>query len=178
MAQILDVWLFSDHIGHLSLGNGRLSFSYSPEWLARKDARVLSISLPLQADPFDDTLSRPFFAGLLPEGELRRMIVRQIQVSGRNDFALLEKIGGECAGAVTLALPEQRLQPIPANSEVQWLSEHELVAILEELPRRPMLIGREGIRLSLAGAQDKLPVVFDGHRIGLPLNGYPSTHIL
>lgn len=178
MAQILDVWLFSDHIGHLSLDNGRLTFSYSTEWLARKDARALSISLPLQADPFDDTLSRPFFAGLLPEGELRRMIARQIQVSGRNDFALLEKIGGECAGAVTLALPEQRLQPIPAISEVQWLSEHELVAILEELPRRPMLIGREGVRLSLAGAQDKLPVVSDGHRIGLPLNGSPSTHIL
>lgn len=30
----------------------------------------------------------------------------------------------------------------------------------------------------MAGAQDKLPVVFDGSRIGLPRNGSPSTHIL
>jgi len=32
--------------------------------------------------------------------------------------------------------------------------------------------------LSLAGAQDKLPVVFDGQRIGLPKGVQPSTHIL
>ncbi|NDC10569.1 MAG: hypothetical protein EBZ75_14765, partial [Oxalobacteraceae bacterium] len=38
--------------------------------------------------------------------------------------------------------------------------------------------GRDGVRLSLAGAQDKLPVVFDGQRIGLPTGGQPSTHIL
>jgi serine/threonine-protein kinase HipA len=41
-----------------------------------------------------------------------------------------------------------------------------------------MLAGKDGLRLSLAGAQDKLPVVFDGTRIGLPLNGMPSSHIL
>jgi serine/threonine-protein kinase HipA len=34
------------------------------------------------------------------------------------------------------------------------------------------------MRLSLAGAQDKLPVVFDGQHIGLPRGDQPSTHIL
>ena len=53
-----------------------------------------------------------------------------------------------------------------------------LSASLPELPHRPMLAGKDGLRLSLAGAQDKLPVVFDGARIGLPLNGTPSSHIL
>ena len=64
------------------------------------------------------------------------------------------------------------------TDDVQWLSDDEVVAILDELPRRPMLAGKDGLRLSLAGAQDKLPVVFDGTRIGLPLNGTPSSHIL
>ena len=41
-----------------------------------------------------------------------------------------------------------------------------------------MLAGKDGLRLSLAGAQDKLPVFFDGSRIGLPLAGAPSSHIL
>jgi serine/threonine-protein kinase HipA len=41
-----------------------------------------------------------------------------------------------------------------------------------------MLAGDEGLRLSLAGAQDKLPVVQEGGRTGLPLFGSPSTHIL
>ena len=53
-----------------------------------------------------------------------------------------------------------------------------MIAILDELPRRPMMAGKDGLRLSLAGVQDKLPVVFDGQRIGLPQGGQPSTHIL
>jgi serine/threonine-protein kinase HipA len=65
-----------------------------------------------------------------------------------------------------------------SDDDVHWLSDEEVVAILDELPRRPMLAGQDGLRLSLAGAQDKLPVVFDGHRIGLPRNGTPSSHIL
>ena len=69
--------------------------------------------------------------------------------------------------------------PTPTQcDDVQWLSDEEVVAILDELPRRPMLAGKDGLRLSLAGAQDKLPVVFDGARIGLPRNGTPSSHIL
>lgn len=176
MARELEVWLFSDRVGTLSLVDGRLSFCYAPDWLSQPYAVALSASLPLQAEPFDDRNARPFFAGLLPEGQMRRLIAQQVQVSGQNDFALLEHIGGECAGAVTFLEPGQAL---PARrDDVQWLSDEEVVALLDELPQRPMLAGKDGLRLSLAGAQDKLPVVFDGARIGLPLHGAPSSHIL
>ena len=178
MAHELDVWLFADHVGTLSLVEGRLNFCYVPTWLAQPNAAALSISLPLQAEPFDDHKSRPFFAGLLPEGQMRRLIAQQFQISGQNDFALLDNIGGECAGAVTFLKPGQTLRAPIMAGDVQWLSDEEVVAILDELPRHPMLAGKDGLRLSLAGAQDKLPVVFDGHRIGLPRNGTPSSHIL
>ena len=178
MAHELAVWLFADHVGTLALLDGRLNFRYAPDWLSQVDAVALSASLPLQSTPFDDQRTRPFFAGLLPEGQMRRLIAQQFQVSGQNDFALLDRIGGECAGAVTFLVPGQTL-PVPAGDDgVEWLSDDDLVALLAELPRRPMLAGRDGLRLSLAGAQDKLPVVFDGKRIGLPLNGTPSSHIL
>ena len=178
MAHELDVWLFADRIGTLALVEGRLNFCYAPAWLSQPDAVPLSASLPLQAEPFDDRRTRPFFAGLLPEGQMRRLIARQFQVSGQNDFALLDHIGGECAGAVTFLEPGQAL-PVPCgNDDVQWLGDEEVLAILDELPRRPMLAGKSGLRLSLAGAQDKLPVVFDGERLGLPRNGTPSSHIL
>lgn len=178
MAHELTVWLFADRVGTLALIDGRLNFRYSPDWMSRPDAVPLSTSLPLQTEAFDDHKTRPFFAGLLPEGQMRRLIAQQLQVSGQNDFALLDRIGGECAGAVTFLEPAQGL-PAPAHGEdVQWLSEREVVALLDELPRRPMLAGKDGLRLSLAGAQDKLPVVFDGARLGLPRNGTPSTHIL
>ena len=178
MAPELEVWLFADRVGTLALVDGRLSFCYASDWLAQSDSVALSVSLPLQAEPFDDLKTRPFFAGLLPEGQMRRLIAQQLQVSSQNDFALLDHIGGECAGAVTFIEPGHAL-PVPTrNDGVQWLSDDEVVAILDELPRRPMLAGKDGLRLSLAGAQDKLPVVFDGARIGLPLNGTPSSHIL
>ncbi|OCX71935.1 hypothetical protein A6M27_14095 [Acidithiobacillus thiooxidans] len=61
---------------------------------------------------------------------------------------------------------------------VRWRWLMGVVVILDELPRRPMLAGKDGLRLSLAGAQDKLPVVFGGSRIGLLLNGTSSSHIL
>lgn len=178
MAHELEVWLFADRVGTLALIDGRLNFCYAPGWLSHKDTLALSTSLPLQAEPFDDRKTRPFFAGLLPEGQMRRLIAQQFQVSSQNDFALLDHIGGECAGAVTFLEPGQALPVSSRGDDVQWLSDEEVVAILDELPRRPMLAGKDGLRLSLAGAQDKLPVVFDGARIGLPLNGTPSSHIL
>jgi serine/threonine-protein kinase HipA len=134
--------------------------------------------LPLQAAPFDDRQCLPCFAGLLPEGQMRRLIAQQFQVSGQNDFALLGHIGGECAGAVTFLRAGQQLSTSNDVEDVKWLSDEEVVAILDELPRRPMLAGKDSLRPSLAGAQDKLPVVFDGCRLGLPRNGTPSSHIL
>jgi serine/threonine-protein kinase HipA len=178
MARELGVWLFAERVGTLSLIEGRLRFRYSPDWLLRPDAVTLSSSLPLQAESFDDHHTRPFFAGLLPEGQLRRLIARQFQVSSQNDFALLDHIGGECAGAVTLLEPRLSFPGPEQGDDVQWLSDEEIVSIIDELQHRPMLAGKDGLRLSLAGAQDKLPVVSHNARIGLPRNGTPSSHIL
>ena len=178
MSRTLDVWLLDQHVGHLSQAEGRLGFTYSAPWLQSGHARPLSHSLPLRAEPFDDKAARPFFAGLLPEGNMRKLVAQALQVSRQNDFALLDGIGGECAGAVMLLEPGHRPQQVPAGQAVRWLDDWELLALLDELPSRPMLAGQEGLRLSLAGAQDKLPVVFAEGRIGLPLLNTPSSHIL
>ena len=61
---------------------------------------------------------------------------------------------------------------------MQWLSDEEIIAILDELPSHPLLAGNDGLRFSLAGAQDKLPVIVLDAKIGLPLYGTPSSHIL
>jgi serine/threonine-protein kinase HipA len=177
MAHEIGVWLFDRPAGTLSLASGRLSFQYAADWLAQPNPSALSQSLPLGPEPFEDHQCRAFFAGLLPEGNLRRLIAQQCQVSSQNDFALLNAIGGECAGAITFVPVGQALGGTD-HAGVEWLDEPQLIAVLDELPRRPMLAGRDGIRLSLAGAQDKLPVVFDGQRVGLPNGGQPSTHIL
>ena len=181
MPRQLNVWLSGHHIGTLAQIDGRLGFRYADEWLAYAGAVSLSQSLPLQAAPFDDRSTRPFFAGLLPEGDQRKRIAQALHVSRQNDFALLDGIGGECAGAVSLLEPGQTPQATEVPNAVRWLDEVELLRLIEEMPQRPMLAGDADMRLSLAGAQDKLPVVIEGvrgGRIGLPRFGTPSSHIL
>ena len=170
----LEVWLLNQRTGTLWLNAGQMIFQYSAPWLELPGSMPLSQSLPLQAEPFSDQECRPFFAGLLPEGQLRQRLARQCQISRSNDFALLAVIGGDCAGAVSLAVGDRAEAP----AAVEWLEQDQLITLLEELPQRPMLAQRDGLRLSLAGAQDKLPVVFEGGRIGLPRGAAPSTHIL
>src|SRR5215470_9773854 len=129
-------------------------FGYTESWLNKEGSVPLSQSLPLRKQRFRAKECRAFFAGILPEESKREIIAGNLGISARNDYAMLEQIGGECAGAVTFipagqALPER-------NYGYRKLSSHELVAILKELPKRPLLAGDEGIRLSLAGAQDKV----------------------
>jgi serine/threonine-protein kinase HipA len=89
---------------------------------------------------------------------------------------MLERIGGECAGAVTFIPAGGALRE--KHYDYRKLTDRELAGILRELPKRPLLAGDKGVRLSLAGAQDKVAVRIEGGEISLPLGGAPSTHIL
>ena len=174
----LNVFLNSERVGTLiEDDSGLLEFRYVPEWTSRSDAMSLSRSLPLQSEPFRGKHARPFFAGILPDEGPRQQIAAILGISERNDFAMLERIGGECAGAVSL-LPEDAPAPNVGDSRVRELSERELEDIVAELPRRPLMAGRTGLRLSLAGSQSKLPVVIRNDAIALPLDNTPSTHII
>lgn len=176
MSHNLNVYLLSARVGRLYLDpDRRFVFQYDPSWVSNPNAVPLSLSLPLQVAPFEDDRARPFFANLLPESELRRTIARKLGLSEQNDFALLEAVGGECAGAVSL-LPEH-IEP-DGESSYRALNDDALNALIADLPRRPMLAGEQGIRLSLAGAQNKLPVFFDGDQVSLPMGTAPSSHIL
>ena len=124
MAHDMGVWLFDQPAGTLSLLGGRLSFQYCPGWLVQPKAVALSQSLPLRPEPFDDHECRAFFAGLLPEGHLRRLIAQQYQVSSQNDFALLHAIGGECAGAITF-VPDGQPMAMALQAAVEWLNEQQ-----------------------------------------------------
>ena len=154
-----------------------MQFSYDQAWMEKPGAMPLSRSLPLQSEVFSGKKARPFFAGILPEERPREKIAEILGISDTNDFAMLDRIGGECAGAVSL-LPEGVAPTDPKNARYRELTEPELQQLVAELPNRPLMVGRDGLRLSLAGAQDKLPVIVHNNRICLPLVGTLSTHIL
>lgn len=174
----LDVYLHEELVGRLErLPQARLRFTYEPSRVETGGV-PLSFSLPLRAEPFGDEECRPFFEGLLPEGDFLRAIARAFHVSADNPFALLGEIGGECAGAVSL-VPQGARPPIASAPDPEWLTEPALGELVDELPRRPLLAGdEEGIRLSLAGTRDKLPVLCRDDRIGITRGMPPSTHIV
>lgn len=177
MKRTLDVYLLEERVGSLVQDDhGAMRFTYAPEWLGKPGAIPLSRSLPLREECFGRNESRGFFAGILPEQRQRDVIAKNLGVSAGNDFALLDKIGGECAGAVTF-LPEGQ-KPLEQKEEYRVLSPGELAEILRMLPRRPLMAGDEGVRLSLAGAQEKLAIHRSPQGISIPLGGAPSTHIL
>ncbi len=177
MARSLNVYLDRNFVGQLIQDDdGEMLFEYAESWLGNLTAIPLSLSLPLREKQFTQKECRGFFGGILPEEDNRKIIARILGISDKNDFAMLEQIGGECAGAITF-LPEATAAP-EDDSRYREISEEELARILRELPRRPLMAGEEGIRLSLAGAQNKIAVRFEDGRISIPLGSAPSSHIL
>lgn len=175
--RVLDVYLLQHLTGQLIQDdNGHMVFSYNKTWLANPHAIALSYSLPLRDKPFTRDECHGFFAGILPEENKRELIAKNLGISARNDFAMLAEIGGECAGAVTFIQTGEVIAE--TNQGYRSLSDSEIIGVLQTLPSRPLMAGEDEIRLSLAGAQDKLAIHIDNGHIAMPLNGAPSTHIL
>jgi serine/threonine-protein kinase HipA len=179
MRSALSIYWDRQLVGALRLDeHGDMSFQYDPAWLTDAGAGALSASLPKQESPFSRRACRPFFGGLLPEEVQREAVAQALGISKGNDFALLKALGGDVAGALTL-WPEGEMPPAPQRSgEAQVLGENALVDLLDTLPKRPFLAGKDGLRLSLAGAQSKIPIVLVGNEIALPAPGQATTHIL
>lgn len=116
-----------------------------------------------------------FFDGLLPEGEIRRMIAHDFGLDERDVFGLLEALGRDCAGALVL-LPEGE-QPL-VQGLPEPVSEEEVARRLRELRFHPLGVDQR-VRVSLAGMQEKLLLARrTAGGWGLPVDGAPSTHIL
>jgi len=136
-----------------------------------------TLSLPMQEAVFPDDKAKPFFAKLLPESAVRELVARRLGISEKNDFMLLRHIGGECAGAISI-LAESMAPESSENYSYRLLTGEQLYDLIKEIPTRPLLAGEDGIRISLAGAQEKLVLLFKNSRFYIPLNGAPGNFIL
>lgn len=154
---------------------GGIEFEYD-----ENSNNTLSLSLPLKHNYiYKNTECRGFFNGLLPESEnVRKMVGKKYGINYKNDFSLLKAIGYDCAGAVSFS--DNKDEDLPEYFEIQGniLSDKELETFIKELPKKPLLTGADGIRLSLAGAQDKTAVVLIDNKVALPYKNVPTTHIL
>lgn len=128
----------------------------------------------MQEAAFAHRETAAFFAGLLPEGDVRVHLARHLGLSKDNIFALLKEIGGDCAGALSLWPPDARAE----TASLRVLTDQEAHDILSSLEKHPLLAGEDGIRISGAGAQNKLMVCWEENQLAIPRGTMPSTHIL
>lgn len=175
MSKTLNVYWNSRLVGEMIQDGARLSFCYDSIYRSLPGALPLSRHLPLRNVAFDDSATRAFFANLLPEGDIRRQVARQLGVSAENTFSLLEGIGGDCAGAVSILRPGDVCS---SSGRYRPISPEALARELTTLPTHPFLVGEEGVRLSLAGAQNKLPLYVENGEFFIPEGNRASSHIL
>jgi len=169
MSEALHVWWGSQLVGELFDEEERVWFRYRPKTPSR-----FQVSRSLPVDDGATRYSGVFFSNLLPDGAQRERLARRLGVSEGNTIALLRAIGGDCAGALSI---------VPANEEpLSWAARFEPMTkeFLSEVQEKGVIAATidAKLRLSLAGAQDKIPVVARGDDLWLPSGGAPSTHIL
>jgi len=175
------LWIIRDHAVVADLernARNELTLRYRAEVIeTTRDRPVISVSLPVRDEPYDDAQVATFFDGLLPEGVVRERLATRFRLDPTDVFGMLREFGRDCAGALSI-VPEGA-DLAAQERDVQWLDDAALAQRIAELDERPLADEpAQDIRISLAGAQRKMAVIVEGQRIGLPRGTTPSTHIL
>ena len=173
----LSVFAGCQLVGHLQENvRFELVFNYTPEWLAKPNAFALSLNLPLTEQALTGDGVTAFFENLLPEGDVLNFISKAAHISHSNVFGLLERFGGDTAGAFSI-LPEG-MEPT-AEPHYLPVTPESIKAWFERSRGIPLDISGEQARMSLSGAQDKMTVFIDDQGvISIPLGAAPSSHII
>ncbi|MBI5658852.1 MAG: HipA domain-containing protein [Nitrosomonadales bacterium] len=165
-------------VGTLEVKKGQWEFVYATEW---KDYS-LSPNFPVATNKYEDTANdKPvewFFENLLPEGRLRDLIATRDRIDPRDMWALLVRHGQDTAGALSL-IPEGLAAA--AKEILAPLSQAALQEKIKASRARnlPLMASWDEIRMSLAGAQEKLGLRIDANgAMFLPEGSAPSTHIV
>lgn len=169
-------------VGRVVQKSGRLRFEYSASWQEAPGSYPLSLSMPLAGTEYGHATIEPFLWGLLPDNEIvLRRWAKDFQVSARNPFSLIAHVGMDCAGAVQFVKDENLEEALSQHSGgVDWLTEEEVAERLRDLDADEGAWRRSGDtgQFSLAGAQPKTALLFDGQRWGVPHGRVPTTHII
>jgi serine/threonine-protein kinase HipA len=180
VADELAVWLYGERVAVIDRERERPRLVYTSEALGRYalGTPLLSLSLPVGNRRYPQGIVRPFLDGLLPEGESRKSIARDVGVRPNDTYGLIRELGRDCAGAVVIQPAEDSPPPRPTTATAKRLGPEEIDALVRDLRSAPLGAGGR-VRISLAGIQEKLVLTRmpDGSW-GRPVDGTPSTHIL
>ena len=108
MPRVGQVRLSGNPVGVIEETDETTRFTYSAEWLARKDAVPVSLTLPLRPEPYVSQGLHPFFENLLPEGWLLEVSSKKLKISKDDPYGLLLATCADCIGAVEIEPVEMK----------------------------------------------------------------------
>lgn len=163
-------------IGTVVLSQGTFHFAYAESYLASTSARPISLSLPLQETPFSYAEAAPFFSGLAPEGDMKRLLAESVHSD--SCAVMLGRLNHESIGGLLFSTA-----PSVEDEHAAYLPlEKSDLLRLRDKPRETAFEMSMTSRLSLSGAQSKAGLYYaDGPSGGswyLPESTAPSTHIV
>lgn len=178
MSRQLEAWINDVRVGILREANDLWQFEYDAAWQANPKGFDLSPALPrTQQLHADGATHRPvqwYFDNLLPEEAMRTVLAKEAKIEAEDAFGLLAFYGSESAGSLVLNNPAppvalaHGVKPLALDDLNRRILNLPMVSLTHDAPKR----------MSLAGAQHKLLVVFRDGSLFEPLAGTPSTHIL
>src|SRR5665213_2059260 len=78
----------------------RFGFQYEKSYLNSENAQPVSFTLPMREEPYLSDNMIPFFDGLIPEGWLLNIVVKNWKLDARDRMGLLLTACRDCIGAV------------------------------------------------------------------------------
>jgi len=171
MIKSLNVYLRGKKVGELTQNElAQISFQYD-----KSATQPLSVRMPIRDEIYGHIHAYSFFENLIPEGDALKVIAQKLHVSENNIFSILDKLGGDCAGAV--ALYEGKFPGKSAS--LKEISLKNMAQIIDELPDNPLLTGlKNPPRLSLAGAQSKFAVYKKDGKYYRSNDEFPTNYII
>lgn len=82
--------------------DGDYVFYYLDEYLKSKTAQPISLTLPLQSEHYRSKILFPFFDGLIPEGWLLELSLKNWKLQSRDRMGLLLTSCEDCIGNVSI----------------------------------------------------------------------------
>ena len=145
-------------------------FEYSDEW--KEKGFAVSPHLKLN-DSLRSGVVRRFLENLIPEGKGLEDITQFAHISKNNTFAIIKAIGYDTSGALMFWEHTNQYEEI-----FRSISDEELANRITNIEESSIVIWDKKERLSLAGVQEKLPVIIKDGQIGLGDGLLSSTHIM
>ncbi len=173
MSNSLNVYFKEQHVGKLELleNSQEFTFAYADHWT--KEGFEISPHIKFDVPSTSGTIKK-FLDNLLPEGKGLEVFSLFFQITKNNTLALTRQIGNETSGA--LSFFEQEIKTVQTSTRP--IDIRELTNRIKIEDPIQLIIWDGKPRLSVAGVQDKLPIIYHEGAYSFGEGRLASTHIL